>query len=152
MFRSAGLQSNQAIVQFDEAVHNLRREKIFLEADLKAGKLLALNLLGALGTLLLTMRYAPPCCVCLPPTDELQVLLYNEELALLQNFEAKDAALSIKMNKAQSEKAEVVGAISDCQTRLKAKKKVNAALHTYAPWIFMRLTEDNNTWLHTTRN
>jgi hypothetical protein len=52
------------------------------------------------------------------------MLVLNQELALLRNFEAKDLALVFKLSKSQNEKAEVVAAIGDCQQKLIAKKKV----------------------------
>ena len=63
--------------------------------------------------------------VCPSTTAELKMLLYKQELVLLQNFEAKDAALALKMNKAQTEKTEVVATISECQTRLNTKRMVS---------------------------
>ena len=55
------------------------------------------------------------------------MLVLVQELALLQNFESKDVALAFKLNKSQTEKAEVVGSINDCQLKLTAKKKVRRA-------------------------
>lgn len=52
------------------------------------------------------------------------MLLLYQELALLRNFESKDAALAFKLNKSQAEKADVVACINDCQIKLAAKKKV----------------------------
>jgi hypothetical protein len=52
------------------------------------------------------------------------MLLLVQELALLRNFEAKDRALALKLNKSQAEKADVVAAITDCQGKLLVKKKV----------------------------
>jgi hypothetical protein len=55
---------------------------------------------------------------------ENQMLLFHQEYGLLRNFEAKDNALAFKLNKSQTEKAEVVAAINDCQAKLNAKRKV----------------------------
>ena len=68
---------------------------------------------------------------CLPvqmAVGELRMLLLFQELALLRNFEAKDTALAFRINKSTTEKAEVVAAITECQGKLLAKKKVSRAV------------------------
>lgn len=59
------------------------------------------------------------------------MLLLVQELALLRNFEAKDRALALKLNKSQAEKADVVAAITDCQGKLLVKKKVRWVRHPH---------------------
>jgi len=59
----------------------------------------------------------------------MKMLLLIQEVALLQNFESKDVALAFKLNKSQTEKAEVVAAVNDCQLKLAAKKKVSIRIN-----------------------
>jgi len=53
---------------------------------------------------------------------DLRMLVLYQELELLQNFEAKDQALTAKLEKAKIDKNVVRTSISDCQAKLSAKK------------------------------
>jgi hypothetical protein len=56
-------------------------------------------------------------------TAEMRMLTFLGELGMLSEFEKKDQLLSNKMNKAKAEKASVVTDISECHTKLEAKRK-----------------------------
>jgi hypothetical protein len=76
---------------FDEAIYELRQEKLKLDNDLKAA--------------------------------DLRMITLYEELVLLREFETKDTALALKMEKCRGDKAGVVTAISEFQAQLATKRE-----------------------------
>lgn len=83
-------KTSQTAGAFDEAMYDLCREKLKLDADLK--------------------------------TAEMRMLTFFGELEMLKDFEKKDKLLSAKLEKANNEKASMATEISECHTKLEAKR------------------------------
>ena len=81
---------NQTVNAFDEAVFDLRREKIKLDVDLKSA--------------------------------EMRMLTFFEELNLLKVFAKKDTQLSNRLEKAKTQKSEIVNEIQKCRENMDSKK------------------------------
>ena len=81
------IKINQTVNAFDEAVFDLRREKIKLDADLKSA--------------------------------EMRMLTFFEELNLLKVFAKKDTQLSNRLEKAKTQKSEIVNANLDFKNSVK---------------------------------
>ena len=80
----------QTVSAFDEAVFDLRREKIKLDADLKSA--------------------------------EMRMLTFFEELNLLKVFAKKDTQLANRLEKAKTQKSEIVNEIQKCRENMDLKK------------------------------
>ncbi|CAM9788879.1 unnamed protein product, partial [Phaeothamnion confervicola] len=78
------------VLAFDEAVYDLRRERLLLNGQLAAA--------------------------------ELSLLVRRQEVDMLRQFDAQDAALAAQLERCTRDKAEVVAAVADCTRRLQAKR------------------------------